>query len=191
MDSDNRILLIIDPQVDFISGSLPVDGASAAMDALAEYIHKRGKQYKHIIVTADRHPFSHCSFKRNGGIWPTHCVADSIGAAIWQPVMDALIDFNGAVTILHKGQNANKEEYSIFKNDEAAEIIKMIVDQEDIRQIDICGIAGDVCVADSIRDGAEVFGSEIFRVIPRFTPSIDKGHTLSELIAKFKISCDR
>ena len=83
------------------------------MDALAIYIREHGQQYKHIIVTADRHPVDHCSFKRNGGIWPIHCVADSIGAAIWQPVMDALIDYSGGVTILHKGKQPNKEEYSI------------------------------------------------------------------------------
>lgn len=191
MGSDNKILLIIDPQVDFISGSLPVEGASAAMGALADYIRAHGKLYKHIIVTADRHPFNHCSFKRNGGTWPTHCVADSIGAAIWQPIMDALIDYDGDVIILHKGQQANKEEYSIFKNDEAADLIIGIVNNDCIRSIDICGIAGDVCVADTIRDGAEIFGAEIFRLIPRYSPSIDKGETLSELIAKLNLSCDR
>lgn len=191
MDSNNKILLIIDPQVDFITGSLPVSDAPEAMDALAEYIRQYGTKYQQIIVTADRHPIGHCSFRRNGGIWPLHCVTDSIGAAIWQPIIDALIDFDGEVTILHKGEKSDKEEYSIFKNEEAAEIIKDIVRKGNIKEIDICGIAGDVCVADSIRDGAEIFGADIFRVLTRFTPSIDKGVTLEELIAKFKLSCDR
>ncbi|MDE5555782.1 MAG: isochorismatase family protein [Muribaculaceae bacterium] len=191
MDSENKILLIIDPQVDFITGSLSVGGALETMDALADYIRQHGDEYRQIIVTADRHPMNHCSFKRNGGIWPTHCVADSVGAAIWQPIMDALIDFDGDITILHKGEKSDKEEYSIFKNEEATEIIKAIIRKENIKQIDICGIAGDVCVADSIRDGAEIFGTEIFRVLPRFTPSIDGGATLSDLIAKLKLSCDR
>lgn len=191
MDSDKKILLIIDPQIDFITGSLPVGGAPEAMDALAEHIRQNGADYRQIIVTADRHPIGHCSFKRNGGVWPVHCVADSIGAAIWQQVMDALINFNGDVTVLHKGEKAEKEEYSIFKNEVAAEIIKDIVRKGEIKQIDICGIAGDICVADSIRDGAEIFGAEIFRVLPRFTPSIDHGETLEKLIAKFKLPCDR
>ena len=191
MDSDNKILLIIDPQIDFISGSLPVGGAPEAMDALAEYIRQHGGEYRQIIVTADRHPMSHCSFKRNGGIWPIHCVADSVGAALWQPIMDALIDFDGDVIVLHKGERAEKEEYSIFKNEEAADIIKDIVRKNNVNQIDICGIAGDVCVADSIRDGAEIFGAGIFRVLCQFTPSIDKGATLEEIIAKFRLPCDR
>lgn len=31
----NKILLIVDPQIDFISGSLAVEGAKEKMDALA------------------------------------------------------------------------------------------------------------------------------------------------------------
>ena len=37
----NRLLLIVDPQIDFISGSLAVNGAAKAMDALADYLYKR------------------------------------------------------------------------------------------------------------------------------------------------------
>ncbi len=191
MDSNNKILLIIDPQVDFITGSLAVEGAPAAMDALAEYIRERGRDYSRIIVTADSHPIDHCSFKQNGGIWPRHCIADSVGAAIWPPIMAALIDFDGEVTILHKGERNDKEEYSIFKNAGSADKIRSIVRDDSIKQIDICGIAGDVCVADSIKDGAEIFGAEIFRVLIRFTPSIDKGQTLTQLIDKLKLTCDR
>ena len=34
----NKMLLIVDPQVDFISGTLPVVGGAEAMDGLAEYV---------------------------------------------------------------------------------------------------------------------------------------------------------
>lgn len=36
----NRLLLIVAPQIDFISGSLPVEGAAQAMEGLANYLRK-------------------------------------------------------------------------------------------------------------------------------------------------------
>ena len=90
---DNKALLVVDPQIDFITGSLPVPGAEQAMDKLAEYIKENGAEYTHVIVTADRHPLTHCSFTQNGGEWPRHCVADSVGAAIWPAIMETLYDY--------------------------------------------------------------------------------------------------
>lgn len=52
----NRLLLIIDPQIDFITGSLPVPGAEQAMNLLSEYLRSNSCDYTHVIVTADRHP---------------------------------------------------------------------------------------------------------------------------------------
>lgn len=114
-DMRNRLLLIIDPQVDFITGTLPVPGAEQAMNALADYMSRYGRDYARIVVTADRHPMRHCSFRAEGGPWPAHCVADSVGAAIWPTVMDQLMATADKVTVLHKGENPAEEEYSILK----------------------------------------------------------------------------
>ena len=38
-----KMLLVVDPQIDFINGSLPVAGAAEAMDALAEYVKTSGE----------------------------------------------------------------------------------------------------------------------------------------------------
>ena len=48
-----KMLLIVDPQVDFISGSLPVPGAAVAMDALSEYVCAHGEEYSVKVVTSD------------------------------------------------------------------------------------------------------------------------------------------
>lgn len=112
----NKILLIIDPQIDFINGTLPVLGAEGAMNSLADYVRLNGKEYKHIIVTADNHPMRHCSFKAEGGNWPMHCVTDSVGAAIWPALMNELVELPHKVSVLHKGQDTYREEYSIFKS---------------------------------------------------------------------------
>lgn len=178
----NKLLLIIDPQIDFISGALPVPGAERAMNSLAGYIQTHGNRYDRIIITADRHPMDHCSFACTGGKWPRHCVADSVGAAIWPPVMDALYGHSEKVTVLHKGENAGKEEYSIFKNAQAAEKIRHLLNGRGIKEIDICGLAGDVCVADTIRDGVRLPDKTAFNILTRYTPSLDGGDILDGLI---------
>ena len=184
-----RALLIVDPQIDFITGSLAVDGAREAMDSLAAYIGCNAGAYSHIIVTADRHPFAHCSFRDEGGRWPRHCLHDSVGAAVWPPLMEALYACQCPVTFLHKGEDAEREEYSIFASPAASRRIAGLVAGTDV--VDVCGIAGDVCVADTLRDGINLFGPELFNVLTRFTPSIDCGETIDSIISKFRLSCDR
>ena len=39
-----KLLLIVDPQIDFITGTLPVAGAAEAMDALAKYVKEKGNE---------------------------------------------------------------------------------------------------------------------------------------------------
>lgn len=181
---DKKILLIIDPQIDFITGSLPVPGAEMAMNALAEYIGSHNAEYSHIVVTADRHPMRHCSFKSEGGEWPHHCIADSVGAAIWPPIMNELLKTPDKATIVHKGEKAFSEEYSLFKNAAATECILHIINTNNIRQIDICGLAGDVCVADSIRDFVAMKLPQKIKIFSNFTPSIDGGKTLNSIISE-------
>ena len=63
-----NILLIVDPQNDFITGTLPVEGAEERMKKLAEYIKARHIEYDYILMTMDSHPTNHSSFKDNEAI---------------------------------------------------------------------------------------------------------------------------
>lgn len=173
--------MIIDPQVDFIAGSLPVPGADAAMDSLSVYVREHGNVYDKIIVSADRHPFNHCSFKEYGGPWPRHCVHDSVGAAVWPALMESLYMVGDKCLFLYKGERADVEEYSVFKNEVDSNIILNLVKDNNISTIDICGIAGDVCVADSIEDGGKLLGYTLFNILPQYTASIDGGTRIENL----------
>ena len=112
-----KVLLIVDPQNDFITGSLAVEGAEEKMMKLAEYIKNSGHMYDAIYVTMDTHPEDHCSFKENGGIWPTHCVYDTNGWNLPEYLDKPLscVDF---ISYYYKGTKVDKEEYSIFDNAE-------------------------------------------------------------------------
>ena len=183
--------MIIDPQVDFIEGTLPVPGAKEAMNALADYIKNHASEYDHILITADHHPFNHCSFEVAGGPWPRHCVHDSVGAAVWQPIMESLYVVNSKSVFLYKGQNPAAEEYSIFKNDVSAAEIDRIFKEANIGSVDVCGLSGDICVSDTLEDGIAKYDSSLFRVIPEYSPSLDGGRRLNEIIQRNNLSCIR
>ena len=187
----NTLLLIIDPQIDFINGSLVVPGAEAAMDSLAEFVSRKGDSYQLIAVTLDQHPFNHSSFKSNGGMWPVHCMAHSVGAAVWPPLLEALRLRNTPTVFLTKGLVTTTEEYSIFANTGSRKRLSDLVAEYDIRRIDLCGLAGDVCVANTLTDGLRLFPKLEWHLLSDFTPSIDGGRTLAELTEKLNVICDR
>jgi len=54
---NSKLLLVIDPQVDFVTGSLPVKGAVDDMYRIANHIATH--EYDHIIVSLDWHNYGH------------------------------------------------------------------------------------------------------------------------------------
>lgn len=174
-----NILLIVDPQNDFITGTLPVEGAEEKMKNLADYIEKKGHVYDCICITLDSHPEDHCSFKENGGIWPRHCVTWSDGWSV-PDYLDKSLK-KSRVACYHKGDDPNHEEYSIFNNEEDGRTLaKQITDllKFDDLYIDVCGIAGDYCVLETLKGLRGIVGNNCISVLGEFTASIDGGEKL-------------
>lgn len=177
-----KILMLIDCQIDFISGSLAVKDAKETMDGLCDFIIENGKSYDKIILTADWHPTTHCSFQDNGGMWPKHCVQHSVGASIYQPLLEALDKINSDYVVLTKGDNEDREEYSVFKNEKSCKEIKAICETLGTEHMDYVGIALDYCVKDSILDCKRELPNMNIHLFPQFSPCIgDKDATLAKL----------
>lgn len=153
----NKMLLIIDAQYDFINGSLAVKNAEAKMTDLAEFINKSNDEYKCIVFTADNHPNNHCSFTDEGGQWPPHCRKHTKGAAIYEPIYNAVVNKKIKFDILTKGCLSKKEEYSIMDNNLSRYAILYMIKNNDIDSIDICGIANEYCVLQTVKDLNEKF----------------------------------
>ena len=178
----SKILFIIDPQNDFINGTLAVGGAVHAMDELADYVATHAEEYAAIIVTSDAHPADHCSFKPNGGPWPVHCIAKSDGAHIWYPLQQAIDDSHKPVIFLAKGERRDVEEYSVYGAPGALETITRLIESHNVDEADICGIAGDVCVLSTLKDALGAHPNLTFRVLGDYSPSIDGGAALDAFI---------
>lgn len=187
--SDRKMLIVVDPQIDFISGSLPVPGAAEAMNQLADYVKANGDDYALMVVTNDWHPYDHCSFAPNGGPWPVHCVQNSEGAATYWPLLEALYQSETETLFLQKGDWRHREEYSIVQNTGAREFFENTLDNSlladadcQYQHVDVCGIAGDVCVLNTLRDLLPIVGTDRLRVLTRFAPSLDGGKALQAFI---------
>lgn len=167
---NKKMLLIIDAQYDFINGSLAVDGAEAKMNALAEFMNTHGGEYVCVAMTADWHPFNHCSFKDNGGIWPVHCVQHSHGASIFERVFEEGCKLNAR--IFTKGNLQGKEEYSVMDNDLSSEALLEMISDYHIDEIDVCGIAGDFCILESLKGLREKLPDVTLNAVEKFIPFI-------------------
>lgn len=176
-----KLLLVIDCQYDFLDGGkLGVDNSTKVMQDLTVYISEHCNEYETAVATVDWHPIDHCSFDENGGIWPQHCIQHSYGASIYEPLLDVLNNSMKSLKILTKGVNPDHEEYSIFKNEESNNILTHIVNNLEIDEIDVTGIAYGYCVADSVKDGLRALPNVKFNVLEKFCPAI-----LDDSVQKF------
>lgn len=135
----DRILLIVDPQNDFITGTLPVPQAEEAMHRLTSWILEHRGLYTRIVVTMDQHPIGHSSFVEQGGLWPQHCVCYTEGAAIYPSVFEAILSVQKPIDFIEKGVELDRDEYSAF----ASQISPSLLEAEHIY---LAGLAGDYCV---------------------------------------------
>ena len=180
----NRLLLIVDPQVDFTTGSLATAKGPEAMDYLAKKLDEGAwKNYGWIIVTQDAHPVNHCSFIEQGGVFPPHCVQGTEGMNIHRSLRRVLEDLMGnggniQVHFMEKGDLADKEEFSIFQNEHSGEKLRRTIEEfEHFEGIDVCGIATDYCVYETVKDLIAFYPAKQVRVVTNCLAAVDENDT--------------
>ena len=164
------LLLIVDVQNDFVTGSLAVPNAKDIMPVINKYIEK----FKYVLFSRERHSIDHCSFVAQGGPWPPHCVEDTYGAELHSG-----LNISGDIFIIEKGTLVDKEAYSAFESTkllkgtlrkrqshsvDSFQKMNIIVDKldistylrlMDIKRLFICGLATDYCVKNTVLDATK------------------------------------
>lgn len=171
-------LIIVDVQYDFYhpNGTLYVKEGEKVIKPIRNII----PNFDHIIFTVDFHPFTHCSFSSNGGPWPVHCVAFTKGASIPQELMS---NTDKTFSFYRKGMIPLVEEYGAFGNYATGQE-ESIKEQIKISDSDfvICGIAGDYCVLETIKNLLQLVPKERVFVFMEGIASIDGGTKLEQFI---------
>ena len=177
----NRLLIIVDPQVDFTTGSLATKNGPAAMDYLAKALENGAwKNYSWIIVTQDTHPANHCSFVEQGGVFPPHCVQGTEGMNVYpalQNILNSLTTNIPNIHFMHKGNIAEKEEFSVFQNEQSGEKLRVTIEDIGFEGIDICGIATDYCVYETTKDLIKFYPAKQVRIVTNCLAAVDENDT--------------
>lgn len=152
-------LVVVDFQYDFclLGAPLYVPGSDKALWNISHLIEN--KKVDRVIFTADWHPANHCSFKRNGGEWNDHCVQFSKGAAIHDLLLYGCIGAGIPYEVLTKGALPSSEEYgvkvapaTIRVNYHTIYSHSMGIDINPDEQVVVCGLAGDYCVLETLKN---------------------------------------
>ena len=149
-------LVVVDVQNDFAdpAGSLSVSGGDAIVPAVNAEIEAARTAGALIARTQDWHPPSTPHFRKDGGIWPVHCVRDTWGAEL-HPGLVA----DGP--IVRKGANG-EDGYSGFtmRDPVSGETIptelEALLRERGVERVVVCGLATDYCVRATALDAARL-----------------------------------
>ena len=181
-------LVIVDCQNDFITGTMSVKGAKNAVEEIKKFIKNHRKEIEKIIFTLDWHPYNHCSFKKYGGLWPSHCVKHTPGACIEPKLLKFVQSLEIDFEFCLKGEIEEVEQYGAFCEIEVSSdnfpekkyYFDSIVTANYNTEFVVCGIAGDYCVKSTIQN---MLDNEITpKVYCPGIVSIDGGKIFSDFV---------
>ena len=146
-------LVVVDVQNDFAdpSCSLYVDEGEQVVPVVNAEIAQALAAGALIVYTQDWHPPETPHFKKDGGIWPAHCVEDTWGAE-FHP--DLLL---GEGEIVRKGHEGG-DGYSAFSVRDPktghtwSTALERILKDREIARIVVVGLATDFCVVETVSD---------------------------------------
>ncbi len=138
-------LVLVDVQHDFLpGGALPVPRGNEVVPHLNGYIALFRSRGLPVFATRDWHPPDHCSFKAQGGIWPTHCVAATSGAQ-FHPALQLPAETH----IVSKATRPDWDSYSGFDGTQLAQRLQ----EQGVKRLLVGGLATDYCVLHTVLDG--------------------------------------
>ena len=156
-------LLIVDVQNDFCpGGALAVPNG----DEVVPVINRLAARFDNVVLTQDWHPRGHASFASSHPgkkpfesidlaygkqvLWPDHCVQGTRGAAF-----HANLHTEKAQLVVRKGFHRDIDSYSAFleADRETTTGLAGFLKEKGFRQLFVCGLATDFCVAWTALDG--------------------------------------
>ncbi|HZD16569.1 MAG TPA: isochorismatase family protein [Actinomycetota bacterium] len=146
------VLLVVDVQNDFAhpDGSLYVGGGEEVVSFVNYEIEQALAAGALVVYTQDWHPEATPHFRKDGGVWPVHCVHDTWGA-------EFLRGLRVEGPVVRKGVDG-KDGYSGFSvrdprsGDVSATQLESLLRERGVERLVIAGIATDYCVVETTVD---------------------------------------
>jgi len=152
-----KALLVVDMQNDFCpGGALGIKDGDKIIPVVNDYIKIFSVGKLPVFLTRDLHPKKTRHFKKFGGVWPVHCIENTIGSAFHPK-----LKIPKEAIIVSKGRDPEKDSYSAFQAEDAHRMSLInLLKIFGINEIYIAGLATDYCVKysaiDAIKNGLRV-----------------------------------
>ncbi len=196
-----KALIIVDVQNDFCAGgALATDRGAKVASLISEYVEDNHHRYEAVVATQDWHidPGAHFSDTPDFvDSWPVHCVANTEGAEI-HPNLDtdyieayfrkgryeaAYSGFEGLQAPEESVMTGEHEPGATLDDEGPKTPLADWLDEREIQDVDIVGIATDYCVLATAKDAVDA-GYET-RVLIDLTAPVHE-NKLDEVIAKME-----
>lgn len=196
-----KALIIVDVQNDFCAGgALATDWGAKVAALISEYVEDNHHRYEAVVATQDWHidPGAHFSDTPDFvDSWPVHCVANTEGAEI-HPNLDtdyieayfrkgryeaAYSGFEGLQAPEESVMTGEHEPGATLDDEGPKTPLADWLDEHEIQDVDIVGIATDYCVLATAKDAVDA-GYET-RVLIDLTAPVHEDK-LDEVIAEME-----
>ena len=196
-----KALIIVDVQNDFCAGgALATDRGAKVAALISEYVEDNHHRYEAVLATQDWHidPGAHFSYTPDFvDSWPVHCVANTEGAEI-HPNLDtdyieayfrkgryeaAYSGFEGLQAPEESVMTGEHEPGATLDDEGPKTPLADWLDEREIQDVDIVGIATDYCVLATAKDAVDA-GYET-RVLIDLTAPVHEDK-LDEVIAEME-----
>lgn len=196
-----KALIIVDVQNDFCAGgALATDRGAKVASLISEYVEDNHHRYEAVVATQDWHidPGAHFSDTPDFvDSWPVHCVANTEGAEI-HPNLDtdyieayfrkgryeaAYSGFEGLQAPEESVMTGEHEPGATLDDEGPKTPLADWLDEHEIQDVDIVGIATDYCVLATAKDAVDA-GYET-RVLIDLTAPVHEDK-LDEVIAEME-----
>ena len=196
-----KALIIVDVQNDFCAGgALATDRGAKVAALISEYVEDNHHRYEAVVATQDWHidPGAHFSDTPDFvDSWPVHCVANTEGAEI-HPNLDtdyieayfrkgryeaAYSGFEGLQAPEESVMTGEHEPGATLDDEGPKTPLADWLDEREIQDVDIVGIATDYCVLATAKDAVDA-GYET-RVLIDLTAPVHE-NKLDEVIAEME-----
>lgn len=129
-----KLLIVVDYQNDFVTGSLGFEEAKKLEKPILAKIKAYEKAGHHIIYTFDTHCDNYLETKEGQGLPIKHCIKETEGHALYGEIFD------------HYQQNYPYQD-EVFKDTfGSTDLLKMLISRPQYDQIELVGLVSYICV---------------------------------------------
>lgn len=126
----NRLLIVVDYQVDFVDGTLGFPGAEALAGPIAQRIQEYRENGDDVVFTFDTHDIDYLETQEGRKLPVAHCIRDTEG---W--------DLYGAVA-----EAAREEDEFFCKPTFPSLELGQWLEECEYAQVELCGLVSHICV---------------------------------------------